>query len=94
MVGLDAANISRVVQYLGELGLVTTRTSTADRRKQIISLTAEGAAAHDVIAPQRKRVGEALLECFSQSEQDQLFAMLDRLEDHLHDDASDEEWIE
>lgn len=94
MVGLDAANITRVVQYLGEIGFVTTRTPPTDRRKQIISLTAEGAAAHDAIAPQRKRVGEDLLKCFSQVERNKFFEMLDRLEDHLQNDSGDEEWIE
>ncbi len=92
MVGLDAANITRVVQYLTELGLVMTRASKADRRKQIISLTAEGAAAHDEIAPQRKRVGEQLLECFSAAERKQLFTLLDRLEEHLGDDDNESDW--
>ena len=94
MVGLDAANITRVVQNLNELGYVTTRTSATDRRKQIISLTAEGAAAHDAIAPQRKQVGEALLECFSPEEAEQFFNFLDRLEDHLQSNVDDDEWIE
>lgn len=94
MVGLDAANITRVVQYLGDIGLVTTRSSAVDRRKQIISLTAEGAAVHDVIAPERKRVGEELLGCFTETERVQFFRMLDRLEEHLEDNPSDEDWIE
>jgi DNA-binding MarR family transcriptional regulator len=94
MVGLDAANITRVVQYLSDLGLVTTRSSAVDRRKQIISLTAEGAAVHDEIAPKRKRIGEDLLKCLTTAERVQLFQMLDRLEEHLEDDISDEDWIE
>ena len=94
MVGLDAANITRVVQYLSDIGLVTTRSSSIDRRKQIISLTEEGAAAHDMIAPERKRVGEELLECFSAAERRKLFEMIDRLEEHLEEDTSDEDWVE
>lgn len=92
MVGLDAANITRVVQYLNEIGLVTTRASKTDRRKQIISLTAEGAAAHDEIAPQRKRAGEQLLECFTAAEQKQLFTLLDRLEEHIGNDNDESNW--
>jgi DNA-binding MarR family transcriptional regulator len=94
MVGLDAANITRVVQYLTDLGLVTTRSSAVDRRKQIISLTAEGAAVHDKIAPERKRFGEDLLKCFTSVERVELFQMLDRLEQHLEDDDGDDDWIE
>jgi len=94
MVGLDAANITRVVQNLGELGFVTTRVSATDRRKQIISLTAEGAAAHDIIAPTRKQVGDELLECFSPNERKKFFDLLNKLEEHLQTDVSDDEWIE
>lgn len=94
MVGLDAATITRVVQRLGELGLVTTRVSSADRRKQIISLTEAGAKAHDQLAPGRKEVAEGLLECFSAKERATFFMLLDRLEEHLHDEPSDDEWIE
>jgi len=92
MVALDAANITRVVQNLGELGLVTTRPSSTDRRKQIISLTAEGAAAHDAIAPIRLAASDAMLSCFSPKEREQFFNMLDRLDEQLQKEASDEEW--
>jgi DNA-binding MarR family transcriptional regulator len=92
MVGLDAANITRVVQNLGELGLVTTRPSNTDRRKQIISLTAKGAAAHDAIAPDRLNASETMLACLSPKEREQFFTMLDRLEEHLQNEATDEEW--
>ena len=94
MVGLDAATITRVVQRLGELGLVTTRVSSADRRKQIISITEAGARAHDEIAPGRKQVAEGLLECFSAEERVTFFTLLDRLEEHLHDEPSDDDWTE
>lgn len=92
MVALDAANITRVVQNLLELGLVTTRPSSTDKRKQIISLTADGAAAHDAIAPNRLATSEAMLSCFSAKEREQFFRMLDRLEEHLQKDTSDDEW--
>ena len=92
MVGLDAANITRVVQNLGELELVTTRPSNTDRRKQIISLTAKGAAAHDAIAPDRLNASETMLACLSPKEREQFFTMLDRLEEHLQNEAADEEW--
>src|SRR5688572_18143114 len=51
VVGLDTATITRVAQNLTDLGLVTARTSSSDRRKQIISLTTRGAEVHDLIAP-------------------------------------------
>ncbi|HEX8415806.1 MAG TPA: MarR family transcriptional regulator [Sphingomicrobium sp.] len=94
MVGLDAANITRVVQYLSEIGLVTSRTSKNDRRKQIISLTPAGAAAHDAIAPKRKKVGDELLQCFSATEKAKLFSMLDKLEEHILNSTTEDEWID
>lgn len=93
-VGLDAATITRVVQRLGELGYITTRISSADRRKQIISLTETGARIHDAIAPSRKAVSDELLECFSPAERETFFSLLDRLENHLQVDSEDDEWID
>jgi len=80
---MDAATITRVAQHLGDLGLVTARASTADRRKQIVSLTPDGARAHDLIAPGRRAAAEAMVACLSASEREQLYGLLDRLEANL-----------
>lgn len=95
LVGMDAATITRVVQSLGELGLVQTKTSPSDRRKQFVSLTREGAAAHDLIAPGRRAGGEAIAAAMSPKEQAVFFALLDRLDarlDELGARSDDLEW--
>ena len=83
LVGMDAATITRVVQHLGDLGLVTARASNSDRRKQIVSLTPAGAEAHDLIAPGRREAAEAMIACLDAPEREQLFHLLDKLEAHL-----------
>jgi DNA-binding MarR family transcriptional regulator len=83
LVGIDAATITRVVQHLGDLGLVTAKASTADRRKQIVSLTPAGADAHDLIAPGRRAAAEAMVACLDPSEREQFYHLLDKLEAHL-----------
>ena len=40
--GVDPSNLSGVVDQLVELGLVTTRSATHDRRVRIVRLTADG----------------------------------------------------
>lgn len=95
LVGLDAATITRVVQHLGQIGLVTTRASNADRRKQIVSLTPAGAAAHDRIAPSRRAASEEMLAGLSACERDELFRLLDKLEarlDELGVRSDDTDW--
>ena len=83
LVGIDAATITRVVQHLGELGLVTAKVSNSDRRKQIVSLTPAGAEAHDLIAPGRREAAAEMIACLNAPEREQLFQLLDKLEAHL-----------
>jgi DNA-binding MarR family transcriptional regulator len=93
VVGMDGANVSRVVRYLADCGLVVSRPSSLDGRKQIVSLTAKGVAAHDALAPARFEEGLQMISCLSAEEQDQLFTMLDKLEAHLARTV-DDDWLD
>jgi DNA-binding MarR family transcriptional regulator len=83
LVGMDAATVTRVVQQLALLELVTAKVSSSDRRRQIVSLTPAGAEAHDLIAPGRREAAEAMIGCLDAPERERLFELLDRLEAHL-----------
>lgn len=78
--GVDAATISRAIQFLRDQGLVQVRRSTRDRRTQIVALTQKGADVHDVIAPQRKRFSDEVEACLTQPERANLFAALDKID--------------
>lgn len=80
---MDAASTTRAVQNLLAMGLVATRTHKGDRRKQIVTLTAEGALAHDEIAPQRDAFSREVLSALSSAEQDLLYGLIDRIEERL-----------
>ena len=83
LVHMDSGTTTRAVKDLLQLDLVTVRSLKSDRRKQVVTLTQAGAAAHDEIAPQRLRFGEELLEGLGRSEQDMLILLLDKLDARL-----------
>lgn len=85
VVGMDAATITRSVQYLHEHGLVTLRASTADRRKQLISLTAAGGLAHDEIAPVRRAAATQIEGLLSARDRKDFYRILDRLDEALNE---------
>lgn len=94
-VGMDVATITRAVQALGAAGLVSTRVSRTDRRKQLISLTEKGAAAHDHIADQRRAYGELVEGAFSPAEREAFYDLLDKLDarlDEIEEAGAVEEW--
>lgn len=82
-VGMDAATITRVVKNLVHLHLVTVQASPTDRRKQIVRLTADGVEVHNLIAPRRRRAGEAMMACLGAKERASLFAILDKLDSRM-----------
>jgi hypothetical protein len=63
-----------------------TRASKAASREQLISLTADGAATCDEIAPQRKRARGRLFNCFRRLGGGSVYG-LDRQEEHLDEDS-------
>jgi DNA-binding MarR family transcriptional regulator len=88
---MDAASTTRAVQNLLSLGLVATRTHKSDRRKQIVTLTPEGARAHDEIAPQRQAFSREVMSGLTAQEQDLFFDLIDRIEQTLDETARRDE---
>lgn len=90
VVAMEPATITRAVQYLQEKGLVITRTSRLDKRKQVISLTREGCLAHDEIAPLRKESAAKLESALNKQERRELYRLLDKLDARLNESEEDE----
>ncbi len=77
---MDKMTVSRAVSGLLKRGLVVRSTSPKDRREQILKLTKTGRDIHDEIAPLALEQEKVLLQGLSSSEIDQLFRLLDELE--------------
>jgi DNA-binding MarR family transcriptional regulator len=88
---MDAASTTRAVQNLLSLGLVATRTHKSDRRKQIVTLTPEGAHVHDEIAPQRQAFSREVMSGLTPEEQNLFFELIDRIERTLDETARRDE---
>jgi len=77
---MDKMTVSRAVSGLLKRGLVVRNPSPDDRRAQILKLTVTGRDIHDEIAPLALEQEQVLLQGMSQSEIDQLFLLLEKLE--------------
>jgi DNA-binding MarR family transcriptional regulator len=80
LASMDTGTTARAIKDLLEMGLVATRPHQADKRRQVVTLTEKGAAAHDEIAPQRLEFSEYLLSGLSSEERTHLFRIIDKLE--------------
>ncbi|MGP1276300.1 MAG: MarR family winged helix-turn-helix transcriptional regulator [Caulobacterales bacterium] len=76
---MDKVTVSRALRALTDRALVRRRTSASDKRASLVSLTAEGKAIYDEIAPLALTWERSLLEGFSEAEKAQLGLLLDRL---------------
>lgn len=94
VVGMDVTTISRALQYLQQHGLVMSRVSRSDRRKQMTSLTAEGALAHDEIAPLRVGAVTRLERLLEPTDLEHLYRLLDRLDEGLAELDEFDHWGE
>jgi DNA-binding MarR family transcriptional regulator len=81
--GMHKATISRAVLSLDRRGLLSRNPSTADRREEILTLTADGRRVYETIAPMALRYEQSLLEGLRQDD----VAALDRLIRHLMERA-------
>ncbi len=81
--GMHKATISRAVLSLERRGLLLRNPSAADRREEILTLTADGQRVYETIAPMALRFEQNLLEGMPQDD----VAALDRLIRHLMDRA-------
>ena len=79
LTAMDAATIKGVVDRLGKRGLVRTENDKTDRRRTIVSLTAEGAALFAALESAGEQVSELTLAPLSESEQAVFLHLLRKL---------------
>lgn len=77
---MDKVRVSRAVWRAVDRGLVRRDTDEQDRRRSVLSLTAEGRALHDRIMPQARAREAAILAVLTAEEVDLMYDMLDRLQ--------------
>jgi DNA-binding MarR family transcriptional regulator len=96
VVGMEPATITRSLQYLQENGLVVTRSSRLDKRKQVSSLTPEGCVAHDEIAPRRKESAATIENALTKQERREFYRLLDKLDARIREsqDEFEDVWDE
>jgi DNA-binding MarR family transcriptional regulator/GNAT superfamily N-acetyltransferase len=81
--GLDAGYLSRILRSFGRRGLVKKRRSSADRRRQMLSLTAEGQAAFARLNAASRNQIEAMLAELSEDDQGRLVQAMGTIESLL-----------
>jgi DNA-binding MarR family transcriptional regulator len=79
LTGLDRTTMVAVTDKLEHLGLVRRERSTADRRKQVITMTAEGLRVLDEALTRLARTEASFLTPLDPDEQRQLNALLSRV---------------
>ncbi len=80
--GLDAGYVSRLLRALETEGLVVVRPDPADRRRRLVTLTAEGRHAWGLLDERSEELARSLLEPLATRQRDQLaeaLALADRL---------------
>lgn len=77
---MDKVTVSRAIRALDGRGLIIRTPSASDRRASDVSLTDEGRAIYEEVAPLALDYERALLEGFSEAEQAALTGLLERLE--------------
>jgi len=81
--GRDKAQLARLVKGLRERGLLQGEADAVDRRNLRLTLTEPGHAVLRQLQQQMQRVGEHALAGFNAAEQQQLLALLQRLQQNL-----------
>lgn len=76
---VSGAFITTVVQRLQTLGLVGKETDPKDRRRVVLSVTAEGRARLQRLAPVQRQVNDVEFGCLSRAEFLSLLDMIERL---------------
>lgn len=87
----DAASTTRGIQNLVKMELATSRTLKSDKRKQLITLTENGAATYDAIMPGRLAFSERILAPLDGAERAQFFRFIGLIEDNLYAMATAED---
>jgi DNA-binding MarR family transcriptional regulator len=84
-VGRDYTTVSRQVARLEELGLVSRRAGSADRRMREAVITPQGKAATDAVDIARERMALKLFREWSRTDFDQLLRLMRMLADGLNE---------
>lgn len=79
---MDKVSISRAVKRLIAAGRLTREQDRADGRSRILSLTKEGRAVYEAIAPAALEFEKALVSVLSKQEREFLDKVMERLLDH------------
>lgn len=82
---MDKVAVSRAVARLLEMGLVARDTDSSDRRRSVLTLSAQGQHTYAQIAPLALDMERQLLAGFSPEERALLDALLDRLAEKAHE---------
>jgi DNA-binding MarR family transcriptional regulator len=82
-VGRDYTTVSRQVARLEELGLVSRRPGTADRRVREATITPQGKTATDAVDAARERGSLALFKDWSRRDFDELLRLMRMLADDI-----------
>ena len=84
-VGRDYTTVSRQVARLEELGLVTRRPGSVDRRVREAVITPQGKAATDAVDAARKQMAVELFQDWSRGDFDELLRLTRRLADGMNE---------
>ena len=88
LASMDSGSVARAVTELVQGGLVIARQDPSDGRRQVLTLTHEGAEVYDSIALGRISYVEQLLSVLTDVERRTLFEAFDKLEQQARDLAS------
>lgn len=77
---MDKVTVSRAAIALADRGLIARASNPEDQRSHLLTLTAEGWALYEQVAPKAIELEQRIFAEFSEGERAQLQAMLDRIE--------------
>lgn len=77
---MDTGSVARSVKELLHAGLIVSRPDLLDKRKQVLTLSAEGAKIYDTIASERMSYVKELLDPLDAGERVALFTLFDKLD--------------
>ena len=78
---MDKVTVSRAAIALADRGLIARATNPEDQRSHLLTLSGQGWALYEQIAPKAIELERRIFAGFSREERDQLGAMLERLEE-------------
>jgi len=78
---MDKVTVSRAAIALADRGLIARATNPEDQRSHLLTLSGQGWALYEQIAPKAIELERRIFAGFSQEERDQLGSMLERLEE-------------